>query len=72
MTGVLTATDAELADAMRLLAANVKLVVEPTGVLGLVGALRLAQGELAGKRIGVVLTGGNVDLDRYAALLSNA
>ena len=66
---VLTASDAELAQIMRLLATTTKLVVEPTGALGLAGALRSARGELAGKRIGVVLTGGNVDLERYAALL---
>ena len=64
--GVLTATDAELVDAVRLLAVNAKLVVEPTGVLGLVAALRPAEG-----RVGVVLSGGNVDLDRYAQLLSD-
>ena len=71
---VLTASDAELAATMRLLASTVKLVVEPTGALGLAAALRLARtdsADLAGKRIGVVLSGGNVDLDRYAALLTN-
>ena len=67
--GVLTASDTELASAMRLLAGTMKLVVEPTGTLGLAGALRLARGELAGQRIGVVLSGGNVDLDRFANLL---
>ncbi|GAB3253867.1 threo-3-hydroxy-L-aspartate ammonia-lyase [Kineosporia babensis] len=68
---VFTASDAELASAMRLLAVNAKLVVEPTGVLGLAAALRRAPGDLAGARIGVVLTGGNVDLDRYAQLLTS-
>ncbi len=68
---VLTASDAELASAMRLLAGTLKLVVEPTGALGLAAALRLAQEDLAGARIGVVLSGGNVDLDRYAALLTS-
>ncbi|GAA3595174.1 threo-3-hydroxy-L-aspartate ammonia-lyase [Kineosporia mesophila] len=69
VTDVLTATDAELIDSMRLLAGSAKLVVEPTGALGLAAALRLAQGELAGRRIGVVLSGGNVDLDRYASFI---
>jgi threonine dehydratase len=69
---VMTANDAELASGMRLLASTLKLVVEPTGVLGLAAALRLARTDLAGKRIGVVLSGGNVDLDRYAALLTSA
>jgi threonine dehydratase len=44
-----------------------KLVVEPTGCLGL--AAVLAAGDLAGQRVGVLVSGGNVDLDRYATLL---
>ncbi|MFC7341103.1 threo-3-hydroxy-L-aspartate ammonia-lyase [Saccharopolyspora griseoalba] len=67
---VLTASDDELVEAMRLFAAHLKLVVEPTGCLGLAGARQLP-GELAGERIGVLVSGGNVDLDRYAALLTS-
>ena len=63
-----TASDAELVAAMRVFAATMKLVVEPTGCLGLAGVL--AAGDLAGQRVGVLVSGGNVDLDRYAALLS--
>ena len=62
-----TASDAELVAAMRVFAATMKLVVEPTGCLGLAGVL--AAGDLAGQRVGVLVSGGNVDLDRYAALL---
>jgi threonine dehydratase len=43
-------------------------VVEPTGCLGLAAARAAA--DLAGQRVGVIVSGGNVDLDRYAALLS--
>jgi threo-3-hydroxy-L-aspartate ammonia-lyase len=64
-----TATDAELIDAMRVFAATLKIVVEPTGCLGF-AAVRRRGAELAGQRVGVVVSGGNVDLDRYAALLS--
>lgn len=70
LDGVLTATDDELAQGMRLLAETVKLVVEPTAALGLVAALRLARSGSSGRRIGVILSGGNVDLARYAALLA--
>jgi len=35
-------------------------VVEPTGCLGMAGAERL-QAQLAGRRVGVILSGGNVD-----------
>ena len=68
VAGIRTATDAELVAAMRVFAATMKLVVEPTGCLGLAGVL--AAGDLAGQRVGVLVSGGNVDLDRYAALLS--
>jgi threonine dehydratase len=66
---VLTATDAQLIDGMRFLAARMKLVVEPTGCLGLAGARQMAD-ELRGKRVGVLLSGGNVDIERFCALLS--
>ncbi|GAA1625575.1 threo-3-hydroxy-L-aspartate ammonia-lyase [Georgenia ruanii] len=71
VAAVLTATDAELVDAMRTFAATFKIVVEPTGALALAGLRRLAP-ELAGGRVGVIVTGGNVDVDRYAALLGGS
>lgn len=67
---VLTASDDELVEAMRLFAGYLKIVVEPTGCLGLAGARQLP-GQLGGKRIGVLVSGGNIDLDRYAALLAS-
>jgi threonine dehydratase len=66
---VLTASDAQLVDAMRFFAARMKLVVEPTGCLGFAGARGMSE-RLAGRRVGVVLSGGNVDLERLAALLA--
>lgn len=67
---VLTATDAQLVDGMRTFAGTLKTVVEPTGALGLAGLRQLAP-DLAGARVGVVISGGNVDLDRFAALLAS-
>lgn len=67
VAGIATASDAELVEAMRVCAATLKLVVEPTGGLGLAGA-RAA--DITGLRVGVILSGGNVDLSRYAALLA--
>jgi threonine dehydratase len=61
-----TASDAELVDAMRFFAERMKMLVEPTGCLGFAAARRLAQ---PGQRIGVVVSGGNVDLQRFAQLL---
>ena len=71
VTDILTATDAEVVEKMRLLASTFKLVAEPTGCLGLAGLRQLAP-ILKGKRVGVVISGGNVDLDRYAALLTSS
>ncbi|WP_238444020.1 threo-3-hydroxy-L-aspartate ammonia-lyase [Salsipaludibacter albus] len=67
---VLTATDDELVEAMRRFAATMKLVVEPTGCLGLAAALA-RRDDVAGQRVGVIVSGGNVDLDRYATLLAD-
>ena len=47
-----------------------KLVVEPTGCLGAAAALN-GKVELRGKRVGIVLSGGNVDLARFAALVTS-
>lgn len=54
---------------MRLVAGTLKQVVEPTGVLGLAAVLSGAVPVEPGQRVGVVLSGGNVDLERFAALL---
>ncbi|GAA3219160.1 threo-3-hydroxy-L-aspartate ammonia-lyase [Pseudonocardia petroleophila] len=70
VTDVLTVSDAELVDAMRVFASTLKIVVEPTGCLAFAAARRLAP-TLRGQRIGVIVSGGNVDLDRYAALLTS-
>lgn len=65
---VVVASDDELLESMRFFAERMKLVVEPTGCLGLAGARRM-QRELAGARVGVILSGGNVDLQAMAKLL---
>ena len=69
VTDILTAADAELVECMGFLAARMKLVVEPTGCLGFAAARRM-RGELAGLRVGVLLSGGNVDMARFASLLA--
>jgi threonine dehydratase len=69
VSDVLTASDQELVQAMRFFAERMKIVVEPTGALGFAAARRM-KGELAGQRVGVIISGGNVDLARFAALLA--
>lgn len=66
---IVTVDDARLVDAMRFFAERMKLVVEPTGCLGAAGAFAAAPA-WQGRRIGVILSGGNVDLSRYARWLA--
>lgn len=67
---IVTVTDAQLVDAMRFYAQRMKLVVEPTGCLSLAAAFHAGL-DLRGQRVGVIVSGGNVDLARYAQLLTS-
>ncbi|MFM1509664.1 threo-3-hydroxy-L-aspartate ammonia-lyase [Yersinia enterocolitica] len=62
---ILTATDDQLISAMKFFTSRMKIVVEPTGCLGAAVAFG-DQLELRGKRVGVIISGGNVDLGRLA------
>jgi threonine dehydratase len=64
---ILTASDADLVSAMKFFAARMKMVVEPTGCLGLAAALNVKD-SLQGKRVGVLISGGNIDLERFCTL----
>ena len=64
---VLTASDAELVDGMRFFAERMKMIVEPTGCLGWAAA-RAQRERLSGQRVGIIISGGNVDLARFCAL----
>jgi threonine dehydratase len=66
---VLAVSDAELVASLRFFALRMKIVVEPTGCLGFAGLRSLGK-RLAGQRIGVIVSGGNVDAARYAGLLA--
>ena len=59
---IITAEEAEIIAAMRLIWQTMKLVVEPSGAVPL-AALLAGAPELKGKRVGLILSGGNVDLD---------
>lgn len=63
VAGVLTVTDAEVIRAMRLLWDELKLVVEPSAATVLAAVLAHA-GHFAGQRLGLILSGGNVDLEQ--------
>ena len=63
-----TVSDPELIAAMRYLWERMKIVVEPTGALGAAGLFERGF-PVAGKRVGVVVSGGNVDIAALAPLL---
>jgi len=67
---MVTVPDAALVEAMHLLWERMKIVVEPTGALG---AAALLDGAVSvpGERVGIVVSGGNVDLGRAAALFED-
>ena len=71
VTDIVTASDDQLVEAMRFFAERMKLVVEPTGCLAFAGA-RHAGIALAGRRVGIIVSGGNIDLARYSKLLDGA
>jgi threonine dehydratase len=66
---VLTVTDRQLVECMGFAASRMKLVIEPTGCLGFAAA-RHMKSQLQGKRIGVLVSGGNVDIERFCSLLA--
>ncbi|MCA9834540.1 MAG: threo-3-hydroxy-L-aspartate ammonia-lyase [Thermomicrobiales bacterium] len=66
VTDIVTATDDEILDAMRFLAYRMKTVVEPTGALPL-AAIFNGQIDVRGKRVGIILSGGNVS-DKILAI----
>ncbi|AXA94290.1 threo-3-hydroxy-L-aspartate ammonia-lyase [Massilia sp. YMA4] len=66
---ILTATDAQLVDVMRFYASRMKIIVEPTGCLSYAAA-REMKDQLRGKKVGILISGGNVDLARFAQLLA--
>jgi len=67
---IVTVTDEELISAMKFFVQRMKIVVEPTGCLGL-AAVRKFKDELQGKRVGVIITGGNIDIDKLGKFLQS-
>jgi threo-3-hydroxy-L-aspartate ammonia-lyase len=65
---IVTVTDDEIAAAMAFLFERLKLVVEPSGACGVAALLEGRIPDVAGRRVGVIVSGGNVDLSRFAEL----
>ncbi|HUP84537.1 MAG TPA: threo-3-hydroxy-L-aspartate ammonia-lyase [Acidimicrobiales bacterium] len=67
---VVLVSDDELVEAMALCFDRLKLVTEPSGVCGLAALLAGHVPEIAGQRVGVIISGGNVGTARFVELLS--
>ncbi|MEZ0292089.1 MAG: pyridoxal-phosphate dependent enzyme [Solirubrobacteraceae bacterium] len=70
VAAVVTVSDAEIVEAMRFAFERLKLVLEPSGASAL-AALLHGRADVADARAGVVLSGGNVDVDRFRALTAS-
>jgi threonine dehydratase len=66
---IVTVSDEQLVEAMKFFAERMKMVVEPTGCLAAAAAMSGAV-KIVGKKVGVLISGGNVDRDVFARLLS--
>ena len=63
VTDILTATEDEIVEAMKLIWKRLKIVMEPSSAVPLAAILKNPR-VFAGRRVGVIVTGGNVDLDK--------
>jgi threonine dehydratase len=64
---IVTVTDAEIVEAMRFAFERLKLVVEPSGAVGIAAVMQERVGPAG--RVGVIVSGGNVGADRFATLM---
>ncbi len=55
---------------MRFFFERMKIVVEPTGCLATAAVFANKDLDLKGKRVGVIISGGNVDVEKFCKLLS--
>jgi threonine dehydratase len=65
---IVTVSDGQLVETMKFFAERMKMVVEPTGCLAAAAAMSGAV-SITGKKVGVLISGGNVDLGGFAKLV---
>jgi threonine dehydratase len=68
---VVTVSDDEIVEAMHLLFERLKVVVEPSGACALAALVAGRVPDIAGKKVAVTLTGGNIDVERFSSLLAD-
>lgn len=71
VTDVLTVDDPTVVDAMRFAFERMKIVLEPSGACAL-ATLMKHKAQFAGQRVGITLSGGNIGIDRFVALITGA
>ncbi len=69
VTDIVTVTEDQIVDAMRFCWTRLKQLIEPSGAVGVAAVL---SGQVPGDRIGVIVTGGNVDLDSLPVVRSTS
>lgn len=69
VAGIVTVSEAQILEAMRWMWSRMKLVIEPSSAVPL-AALLSGKIDVQGQRVGIILSGGNVDLDQIGALLA--
>jgi threonine dehydratase len=69
---IATVSDGQLISTMRFFAERMKQVVEPTGCLAAAAVLEGVLGDLHGARVGIIVSGGNVDLSQYGRAMQGA
>lgn len=68
---IVTVTDAEITEAMRIIWERLKVVIEPSGAVPFAAVLK-AKDKFKGKKVGIIFSGGNVDLERVGKLFSKS
>jgi threonine dehydratase len=71
LAGGLTASDAEVREAMRFAFAHFKIVTEPGAVVGLAAILN-GRVDMAGRSVATTITGGNISATRFAVFLETS
>ncbi len=71
VSDIVTVSDDQMVKAMMFFAGRMKMIVEPTGCLA-AAAVFEKKIQISGKRVGIVLSGGNIDLSRFTSLVSSA
>jgi threonine dehydratase len=66
---IITVSDDEIIDAMRLIWERMKIIVEPSGAVPLAAVLK-AREKFQNRSVGIILSGGNVDFSRALQLFS--